>query len=154
MPRVSKVRPLEPNKKTLYLDDFWCSITSLENKQETVAFFKDLLTPEEQLMLAKRFRVAMMLISNYPWDEIDEEVKVTQGTIAATKWKLESPREGLKKIAVRIIEIKRSILEKRHSKRSSVPGGGELLRVVLNLALSKVIKGVRQRRRSFSIVSH
>lgn len=106
MPRVSKTREIDHQKLGLFLDDLYSAITSLKDKKEVKAFFNDLLTREEKLMLAKRFQIAMMHELNYLWHEIGDRVKVTDLTIGKIKQKLDYGLGGLKVIAKRILAIK------------------------------------------------
>lgn len=96
----------------MFLDDFYSAVTSLKDKDEVRAFFDDLLTGEEKLMLAKRFQIAMMLKLGSLWGEIDERVKVTQVTISKLRQKLDFGLNGLDRVAQRIIAIKKEKLER------------------------------------------
>ena len=84
-------------------------MTSLKNKDEVKAFFEDLLTREEKLMLGKRFQIAMMHKLGYFWGEINERVKVTNDTVAKIRQKLDFGLNGLNKVAERIIATTISI---------------------------------------------
>lgn len=107
MPRVSKNRNLSSAKESLFIDDFYSAITSLKDKNEVRAFFEDLLTSEEKLMLAKRFQIAMMHRLKYIWEEIKERVKVTNDTVAKIGLLIKYGEKGIQRIADRIIDLKK-----------------------------------------------
>jgi len=118
MPRVSKTREVSQQQRSLFVDDFYSAVTSLKDKDEVKAFFDELLTREEKLMLAKRFQIAMMLKLGYLWKEIDERVKVTQVTISKLRQKLDFGLKGLDRVAQRIILIKKEKLKRIEQGRS------------------------------------
>ena len=97
MPRVSKVREISRKKKFLFIDDFYSAITSLKNKTGVRAFFENLLTSEEKLMLSKKFQISMMLELGYLWEKIGERIKITNATILRQKLRLALGCQGLRK---------------------------------------------------------
>ncbi len=140
MPRVSKNRELDNEKQKLFIDDFYSAVTSLKDKKEVREFFEDLLTPEEKLMLGKRFQVAMMLHLGYIWEEIDNRVKVTQGTIAGIYRRFKHGVGGLAKIAERIVELKRKKKKEIEEKFSSMKGvnlGPKLIQAGIGLLIQE-----------------
>ena len=150
MPRVSKRRELTFKKQKLFLDDFYSAVTSLKDKNEVRAFFNDLLTREEKLMLAKRFQIIMMLKLGYLWEEINERIKVTNETIAIFRQKLDFGLGGLDKVAQRIIAIKKeklALLEKGKGRR------GDLGTAMLKSGLGILLQKQEQARKKKSIAS-
>lgn len=150
MPRVSKTRKIPAKKKKRFLNDFYAAITSLTDKDEVWAFFEDLLTYEEKLMLAKRFQIAMMLVLEYGWKEIKDYAKVTEYAIGATMEKIQTKRKGLKRIAERILVLKREKLERLEKGRKRKSFGDEIL---LKSTLGAVIRKAKKIRKSHSVVS-
>lgn len=150
MPRVSKRRQISAEKKKHFLNDFYAAITSLSDKDEVWAFFEDLLTPEEKLMLAKRFQVAMMLLLEYGWGAIENYVKVTDAAVSATLRKLMTKRGGLKKIAKRIVGLKKEKLKRIERGREKRRVGEEIL---LKSTLGSVVRRAKKQRKSRSVVS-
>ncbi|EKE12532.1 MAG: hypothetical protein ACD_13C00191G0028 [uncultured bacterium] len=45
-------------------------------------FFDEFLTPTEQIMLAKRMAISLLLAKNYNYQDISDILKVSNGTIA------------------------------------------------------------------------
>lgn len=149
MPRVSKNRELSSDKKYLFLDDFYSAVTSLKDKREVKAFFEDLLTWEEKLMLAKRFQIAMMHHLNYIWKEIGERIKVTETTIAKVRQKLDYGKGGLKEISRRILAFK----EKKLTELTSRKGKEFLGPAIVKSGLAILIQKHKKRKKAHSIFS-
>ncbi len=147
MPRVSKNRELDSQKRSLFLDDFYSAVTSLKDKREVRAFFEDLLTREEKLMLAKRFQIAMMLKLNWLWEEIGERAKVTLPTISKVNQKIKAGFQGLTRVTERIITLKRKKFKKltEGEKRSMKFAGPELIKAGLGLFLVKRQRSRKQK---------
>lgn len=154
MPRVSKNREVEREKQKLFIDDFYAAVTSLKDKNEVREFFEDLLTAEEKLMLAKRFQAAMMINLGYLWDEIDDRVKVTQGTIGRLYGRVAYGFGGLNKVAGRIIEIKRkkkAEIEKEFQGHKEVKGN--LAPKLIQMGIGLLIQERRRIRKEKSVTS-
>lgn len=86
---------------------FWISITQLKTPKEVEAFFKDLLSPIEQLMLIKRLAIAVLLTKGYTYDRIDETLKVSRPTIMNVSFWLKNGGEGYQKVVERIMRNKK-----------------------------------------------
>lgn len=114
MTRVSRIRP-DPKHLGFFLNNFWNLVTLLENKDQAKMFLKDLLTPTEMKMLAKRIQIAKMLLEGYNYLDIRNYVKVTDSTIARISNILETEGEGLK-IAINYLQkIEKEIDRERMS---------------------------------------
>jgi len=149
MPRVSKVRQLSSKKKSLFIDDFYSAITSFKNKDEARAFFEDLLTYEEKLMLGKRFQIAMMLKLDYLWSEITERVKITSSTIAKVNQRIKIREGGLFTVAQRIVDLKEKKLKQWQQKSSKE----FLAPAIVKAGLGVLIKSKQRIRKSKSVTS-
>jgi TrpR-related protein YerC/YecD len=104
MPKVSRIK-LDPHRSKTILNRFWDAITLIENKSETIPFLKDLLTPIEQIMLAKRLSIALMLKQGYNYEQISAYLKTTPGTIASVNRSLNFGNFGYLKILQRIHKL-------------------------------------------------
>ena len=82
--------------------EFCEAFLSLKNLDEMVEFLIDLLTKKEVITLAKRLKIAKLLIKGKPYREIQEEVKVSPPTIAKVAAWLEASGKGFKMIAERV----------------------------------------------------
>ena len=69
------------------LDELYDMISVLENREEVKNFFRDLLTPSESLMLARRIAVAKMLLAGATYEEIRNKLKVGHDNIKSVyRW--------------------------------------------------------------------
>jgi uncharacterized protein YerC len=64
MTRISKYQ-LDPDLREEMFRQFWLSLALLKDSGTVASFFSDLLSETEQIMLAKRFTVAMLLLRGY-----------------------------------------------------------------------------------------
>lgn len=68
-------------------DEFINAIAELETKQEIRGFIKELLTPTERIMLAKRLAAIMMLKKGYSFRVIEKTLKISSST-SLRFWKM------------------------------------------------------------------
>ena len=101
MTKVSR-RVLPENKIGLYVDEFWKAVTLLESKDEVRAFFYDIITSTERVMLAKRLQIAKLLYQEASYDFIKKELNVTAATIANVSRWMVSFGEGYRMVIPRL----------------------------------------------------
>lgn len=86
MTKVSKYLLSKEVEKRMF-EVFWKSIADLSNPAEVEAFFKELLSPVEQIMLAKRLSISILLSKKYSYEEIIDILKVSPVTIGiVSRW--------------------------------------------------------------------
>lgn len=73
---------------------FWGSIAALKSRDEVKAFFKDLLSESEAIMLARRIKIAQRLLQGVDYGEIQSELHVGRSTIASVHQWLTSGFQG------------------------------------------------------------
>lgn len=74
-------------KDTLTIKQLLYAIYSLENEQEADQFLRDLLTEQELLEFANRWKTAQMLDKKISYSTIKKETKLSSTTIArVSKW--------------------------------------------------------------------
>lgn len=78
------------------LKKFFTVIANLENLQEVEIFFRDLLHPQEIVMLARRLKAAEMLIEGESFREIARKMKISLATLAKIHRWVNSGRGGYK----------------------------------------------------------
>lgn len=86
---MAKVKLSSIDNKDRYelLDELYDMISVLENREEVKNFFRDLLTPSESLMLARRIAVAKMLLAGATYEEIRSKLKVGHDNIKSVyRW--------------------------------------------------------------------
>ena len=86
MTKVSKYIVAKEVKERMF-DVFWQTIADLKNPSSVQGFFQELLTPTEQLMLAKRLAIAILILKKYSYTEIIDILKVSPVTIGSiARW--------------------------------------------------------------------
>lgn len=101
MPRASK-RKLNKEINLELTENFSYLISSLQNQKEIEQFFKDFLTKEENLMLAKRLMLHLLLDNKYKSLEIQSILGMSKETIRVHKTNWEKGGETYKKIINKI----------------------------------------------------
>src|SRR3989338_7192392 len=81
MPRI-KPQQLDAKERMLFLDLLWTSVSELRSRDEVRAFFKDLLSESESLMLARRIKIAQLLIQGKSYEYIVKALHTSDATIA------------------------------------------------------------------------
>lgn len=117
MTKLSKW-PVQKEKMSLFLDDFWTAVASLKSKEEARSFFNQFFTHTERKMFAKRFQIAIMLILKYDYQTIRNRVKTSDVTIAKINNWIEENREVLIAVGQRIIQLKERKANSFETKKS------------------------------------
>ena len=81
MPQVSKY-PLPKDVYDQIQDLFINSVVKLGNKRKVKDFFGHLLTPTEQVMLAKRLAISYLLAEKYDYRSISSLLRVSTTTVS------------------------------------------------------------------------
>lgn len=102
MSQLSKI-PVRRDLEEQMFDLFSSTIIAMKDKEELDAFFSDLLSPIEKMMLAKRLSIALMLEKEYTYPMIGKTLRVTPTTIASVSMQLRYAGKGYKKIVERIL---------------------------------------------------
>lgn len=114
--------PIEKEKMSLFLDDFWAAVASLKSKSEARNFFNQFLTHTERKMFAKRFQIAMMLLLGYDYHAIRNRTRTSDATIAKINNWIEENRTELISVARRIIQLKEKKAMKYETERRGYKG--------------------------------
>jgi TrpR-related protein YerC/YecD len=77
-----KAHELSEVERKRILTDFFIMVASLDNTEEVEKFLKDLLTPSEQVMIARRIQIAKMLLSGATHEDIRNKLHVGLTTIS------------------------------------------------------------------------
>ena len=97
MTQVSR-RFLDKKTQEYIFQTFISATSKLSSPSLTQSFLQDLLTPTEQIMLAKRLCIAYMLQKNYPQRAIANTLKLSTTTITRVSTILKSQGTGYKKV--------------------------------------------------------
>lgn len=84
---MSKVKYGKINKREKYqiISDLYEIISKLNSKKEVVDLFVGLLTPSENLMIARRIQIGKKIIEGKSYEKIRKELNVGFDTIAKTE---------------------------------------------------------------------
>jgi len=79
---VPKILPHNLSKKTKreLLKDFYDFVSTLD-REETEDFFHNFLTSSEKIILARRLRIAKMLLQGYSQSQVRKKLKVGVSTV-------------------------------------------------------------------------
>jgi TrpR-related protein YerC/YecD len=86
------------------LIDLCDAISSIHNSREAAQFLKDLLSSQEAEMLAKRIKIAELLLKDWGYQEIKNILKVGDCTIARVSEWLKITGDGYRLIIERLKE--------------------------------------------------
>jgi len=75
------------------------AITQTKNTKEAAELLRDLLSYQEAEMIAKRLKIAELILENKTYDEIKEILKVSFGTIARVQEWIKISGDGYKRAA-------------------------------------------------------
>ncbi len=89
------------NERQKLLEEFCEALSVLKNPQEIMNFITDLLTKQEIIMLAKRIKIAKLLIEGKDYRDIEGSLRVSHGTIAKVNYWLLESGEGFRAVAER-----------------------------------------------------
>lgn len=103
MPRVSRFK-LNKDIETEMFRQFWDSLSQLRNAEQVSAFFSDLLTDTEEMMLAKRFTTAVLILKGKRPVEISQTLHITYSTIGSVASWLKNAKPHTKKMLQKLIQ--------------------------------------------------
>lgn len=111
MAKFSYKSKLSKQEQDELLIDFCDAISSIKDSNEAARFLKDLLSPQEAEMLAKRIKIADLLLDDWKYKQIGEFLKVGEGTIARISEWLKFTGDGYRLIVRRLREKKKTKLK-------------------------------------------
>lgn len=103
MPKVSKYK-LDSDVEREMFRQFWISLAKLRDATSVSAFFSDLLSDTEEIMLAKRFTVAILLLRGKRPTDIAATIHVAYSTIGSVASWLKNAKPHTRKLLQTIIQ--------------------------------------------------
>lgn len=97
MPQISKY-PLNKEIKEIIFNQFWSSVSRLKTPGLVASFFSDLLSDTEEIMLVKRFAIAMLILRGKRPVEISSTLHVSFSAIASVSSWVKNAKPATKKI--------------------------------------------------------
>lgn len=102
MGRISR-RKLDPEIEERCFEIFWKLLADLKTPAEIKEFLQSLLSYTEQMMLAKRLGIAVLLAHGYNYEQIDQSLKVSKSTVGTVHKLILIGAEGYKKALEKIL---------------------------------------------------
>ena len=102
MSQVSR-RPLKKDVQERIFDILTDSILNINRTDDVYSFIQDLLSPTEQLMIAKRIAIAFMLHKGYNQRTISNALKVSVTTVNKVNNVLQISGKGYRRVIQSII---------------------------------------------------
>jgi uncharacterized protein YerC len=96
MTRISR-RFLDKSIEERICDVFCQHLATLSTKEDVREFFVSLLSSTEQIMIPKRLAIAVLLQKGFTFDDIDDRLKVSKGTITTIQRQLHTGAIGYQK---------------------------------------------------------
>jgi len=96
--KVKRIEKLSKKEQESLVLDLINALVLAQSVSEAALFIQDLLTKSEVKMLAKRLRIAKLLLSGMTYKEIEEDLHVGHGTIAKIAAWLAERGDGFRKI--------------------------------------------------------
>ena len=116
------VYELPVEEKIKLLSDFYNAMICVKTKDEVKLFFKDLLSFEELVMLARRIQVAALLKAGVTHDEIQKTLKVSKDKIMSVQKAMIRGGKGYELVIKRLNDLYKKRL-KRIKRRRPAPWG-------------------------------
>lgn len=103
MGRISK-RNIDPDIESRVFEIFRKYVASLTNPQEIEEFFTSILSNTEQVTVAKRLAIAVLIKKGLTFKQIDEALKVSISTVGSVQKQISIGAPGYKKAVTKILE--------------------------------------------------
>lgn len=102
MAKFSRSPRLDRQMKEELILEFCEALAALKNPREALSLIKDILTEQEIEMLAKRLRIARLLLEGATYGEVNQQMRVGLGTIARVSEWLRVSGEGYRLVVDRV----------------------------------------------------
>lgn len=115
MAKFSRKPKLDKRQTQDLIIDFCECIAATKNSQEAAQLLTDLLGKQELEMLARRLKVAELLLEEFTYDDIQKFLKISRPTIARVQTWLQNSGEGYRLVIERTKGNKNSRRENEKS---------------------------------------
>jgi uncharacterized protein YerC len=102
MPRVSKNILSEKMQKQI-TDALFVSLAKMRDTAAVASFMRNLLTPTERVMLAKRLMVALLIKRGLGYQKICKALKISHATVNVVRREFAQMGDGYR-LAARLVE--------------------------------------------------
>lgn len=112
MTKISR-KQVDPEKFGHYVNNLWSAFTLMDSKEDIRLLFKDLFTHTEYKMFAKRLEIGRRLLLGESYQSIQNDLKVTAGTVNRISNILTEKGMGLKKAHDKLSALEDKYLRKQ-----------------------------------------
>ncbi len=122
MPQVSRYK-LDQELEREMFGTFWSSLSRLNSASDVSAFFSDLLTDTEEVMLTKRFIIALLLLQGKKPVDIADAIHVSFSTIRGVSEWLSRASPATKRLLSQVLKEQRwqALLDKIEALLDKLP---------------------------------
>ncbi|MBI4080696.1 MAG: hypothetical protein HY430_02895 [Candidatus Levybacteria bacterium] len=110
---MRRVDKLSKREQDAMVFDLVHALVQAQNVTDAALFLQDLLTKSELQILAKRLRIAKLLLSGMTYEEIEQNLHVSHGTVAKIAAWLAERGDGFRKIIEKLPQTTNSSWEER-----------------------------------------
>lgn len=101
MPKFPR-NSLSSQEQERILNEFALALSEIRNSHEALEFIRDLLSQSEAEMLARRIKIAELLLDGHTYQEVQDSLKVSHTTIARVGEWLKRSGNGYRTIVQRL----------------------------------------------------
>lgn len=100
--RIRKIEKLSRSEQEDLLFDLLSAFQVIKDPEEIALFVQDIFTRAETKRLAKRLRIAKLLLSGMKYEEIEEEIHTSHVTIAKVAAWLAERGDGFRRVLAKL----------------------------------------------------
>jgi len=104
---AEKIEKLTLSEFQGLLSDLLVAFQIVKDPEETALFVQDLLTKSEVKILAKRLRIAKLLLEGMTYREVEDTLHVSHGTVAKVAEWLKEKGDGFRSVIKKISKIRK-----------------------------------------------
>ena len=105
--RTKRIEKLSRGDQESLVFDLVNALVAAQSLSDAALFLQDLLTKSEIKILAKRLRIAKLLLAGMTYEQIEEELHVSHGTVAKIAAWLAERGDGFRKIIDKLPQQKK-----------------------------------------------
>ncbi|MBI4276530.1 hypothetical protein HY629_01680 [Candidatus Uhrbacteria bacterium] len=150
MAQYTSLRRLSRTEQNELLLELCDALVAVKVGEEAAQFLRDLLTPNELKMIARRLKIAKELMRGEKYDTIMKQWKAAPNTIARIQAWLEAYGEGFRLVAARTTERPLAKAQERYLSATTASGGWKRRSPLYfwpELLLAEIIKAASKRKK-------
>jgi len=144
--KVKRIEKLSRKEQESLVLDLVNALVQAQSVNDAALFLQDLLTKSEMKILAKRLRIAKLLLAGMTYQEIEKSLHVSHGTVAKIAVWLSERGDGFRKIIEKLPKEKH---EEKWFERSEWDGFKRRYSLYFwpELLLEEIVKNANQKQK-------